>query len=247
MKEERELAERIEALGRDSRSCAVFVYTELAFHRIIGGDPSALDRIQPHAGFWNAVLAGLQCSAFVALGRIYDKGKGTRSAHHLLKYAETNRGVFSHAMLRQRKRGHGLDETAADEFVKDAFEPRHGAFDDLRKEFERHQAYYVERIEPIRHTVFAHAGAQSLEDRNKLFTGLMVRDLERTVVFPLQLYRALWGLFQNGNRPLLPDALTLTSEVIAAGAPPHTSTWEHQHAAQQVKDLHAWLLTAPAD
>src|SRR5436305_2177661 len=83
---EREFEERLDALDRDSREAAVFAYTELAIHHRAGTDVELIDRLNLHPAFWNTVIAGLQDSAFVALGRMFDEDRSTHNIDSLLRF-----------------------------------------------------------------------------------------------------------------------------------------------------------------
>jgi hypothetical protein len=73
----------------------------------------------------------------------------------------------------------------------------------MRKEFEGYRASYESRVQPIRHGVFAHAGRLDRKARDELFTKVFIRELEKMVVFPLRLHRALFHLYMNGSKPSL--------------------------------------------
>jgi len=87
MTHEEEFHYQLEVLGGNARSCAIFMFTQLAFDQIAGSDADIRERVNEHAGFWNGVLGGLQTAAFVALDRIFDTRKDTNNAGRLLLYA----------------------------------------------------------------------------------------------------------------------------------------------------------------
>jgi hypothetical protein len=95
----------------------------------------------------------------------------------------------------------------------------------------RHTADYRDRVEPIRHKVYAHAGKITRDERDRLFTGVKVRELERLTVFPLRLDRALSMLFENGLEPALGDPVTIIGEVLRNSPEKGQSTWEHYQQA----------------
>ena len=223
------------ALERDSRTCAAYAYTELAFHNIAGLDGELRERVNEHAAFWNTVLGGLQTAAFIVLGKIYDDDRQSDGALHLIRFAEDYRGIFSRKELEARKVKVGLSATDAHAYASEAFEPRAGAFKPLRDAFDEHRALYVAKAKPIRHQVFAHAGRIAREERDALFSDLFVRELERLVVFPLRLASAFFRLYHDGIEPVLADNVpTVITDVLAAAPGEHTSTWEHLHAAANV-------------
>lgn len=64
----------------------MFVYTELTLHHFSGGDFDVLDRVNPHAGFLNGVLACLQISGFIAPRRLYDRDSGYHTIQAFLEF-----------------------------------------------------------------------------------------------------------------------------------------------------------------
>ena len=84
MSPEQEFEQRLDVHRRDSKSCAIFLYTLLTTHTLAGSDFGLFDRVNAHAGFWNGTLAGLQAAAYIALGRIYDPNDSNYNALALL-------------------------------------------------------------------------------------------------------------------------------------------------------------------
>jgi hypothetical protein len=224
-------------LGNNARSCASFGYSQLAFDHIAGSDPERLAIVNEHAAFWNGVRGGMQTAMFVALGRIFDTTKGTDNARDLLRYADTYQGIFSESTLAARKVRQGLDPTFAAQYASEAFKlPRNG-LQPLMEALEANRTFYEANVEQIRHTVFAHSGRLSLAERDALFTGLTVRELEKLVVFPLRLHRALQQLFDNGMEPVLQDAPTNVVEIHGTPLGTGVNTWEHRHVVDAVAKL----------
>lgn len=242
---EAEFEARLQTLDSDSRACATFAYTELTLHFHFGSNFEIRDRVNKQAGFWNGLLGALQASAFVALGRMYDADNKRYTIQSLLKFASEHRGLFGRDELRRRKQVAGLAPKVAAVYVADAYVPTGADLQKLSSATKALQSEYRESVEPIRHQVFAHAGKLSAEERGELFTKVMVRTLERLVVFPLQLHRALWGLYHNGQKPDLQEAPTVIVDVLRAIPPDGTSTWEHLHAAKNAVEFAGWLRTAP--
>jgi len=152
-----EFEERLDALFNDSRACVVFLYTELAFHQLAATNERTFERINGHSEFWNGILGALQSSAFVALGRIYDNDRRSNSALQLLRFAETNLGIFKRSFLEKRKVRAGLRESEATVYASEAYELAREGLTSLRVELDANRQFYVNRIQPIRHNVIAHA------------------------------------------------------------------------------------------
>lgn len=221
---------RLDALCNDAFACARYAYTQLTIDS--STEAELRQFLNSHALFWNTVRSALQAAAIISLGRIYDRNRDTNAAERTLRFAEQRPGLFSRDLLRARKiHADGLSEADAAAFVENAFEPRQEGFAALRARFDEMQEVYQESVKDIRHGVFAHAGRLARAERDELFENLKIRGFERLVVFPLQLWDALFNLYWNGIEPIVRDAPTVVSEVIAAGAPNGTSTWEHQHSA----------------
>ena len=243
---EREFEQQLDALGRDSRQAARFVYMQ-AVVDYRAAEPEILDRLNRHAAFWNGVLGALQTSAFIALGRIFDDDKGTHNADDLLRYAENYRGIFSAQALAVRKVKAGLSPEDAKKYAADRYELRAGGLGHLRAELATRQALYRDKVAPIRHKVFAHAGKLNRDQRDALFTALFKRSLEDLVVFTLRLERALWQLYHNGIEPTLADAPSNIRDVVDALPAPGVTTWEHLHAAREAQAFLEWLRRGPLD
>jgi hypothetical protein len=239
---EQEFQQRLQGLDDDSRACAVFAYTEYTLWHVAGYDFEVQGALNQHKGFWWPVIAALHQSAFVALGRVFDDDRRTHNVRDLLKHAERYPGIFSRQALEDRKVKDGLDPMIAKQYAASAFEPRSNGFDQLRSAFEEKQRFYRARIDPIRDKLFAHSQILPEGGRDALFAKLMLRDMEQIFVFPLQLYRALFDLFQNGREPVIPAAATIITDVMKAlPVEPGTSTWEHLHAAAYAKEFLDWL------
>jgi hypothetical protein len=244
---EREFEARLEALDWDARRCAVFAYTEFTVHHLAGGDFAVVDRLNLHAGFWNTILGALQSSAFVALARIFEEDKSTYNAEHLLRFAEEMNGILSRQALEARKIRGGMSAEAAKEYAADAFELRPSGLSKVRAEFQTRRQFFLDKVAPIRHQVFAHAAKINKEERDALFTAVLMRPLEELVVFTLRLHGSLFQLYHNGREPLLEDAPSNIVDVIKNLPEKGTSTWEHLHAAKEAAALLEWAKAAPLE
>jgi hypothetical protein len=228
---------RLKALDRDSRAAAVFVFSGSAFNHIAGSDPDLLDRLQPHAGFWNAVSGAFQAAAISALGRMYDNRRDSHHIGGLLVAAEDSRGVFASRALRDRRIAAGMSPSDAAAFAASATVQTAGEFEALRREFEDHRELYRHKVKDIRDNMFAHSGRLTPAQIDELFAGLPVRDYEKLTVFPLRLHDALWHAYQNGHPLSLRAAPTNVVEIARTGKPSGLSTWEHVHAVANVSDF----------
>ena len=232
--------QRLKALEYDSRACVQFAYTEYTLWHIAGYDFEVQRILNEHNDFWWTVVAGLQQSAYIALGRMFDNDNRTHNLRDLLKHADKWQGIFSREMLERRKVRAGTDRAKAKSYAAKAYELRAGGLDALQAALAEKQAFYKKRVDPIRDQVFAHR--QRSVDRDKLFSDLMRRDMEKLFVFPLQLHRALFDLYYDGREPVL-DPVPTTIGHVLRNLPPHGSSgWrEHLHAAKSANDFLDWL------
>jgi hypothetical protein len=240
MSPEEEFRERLQAFGRDARGAARYAYTGTTIHYVAGSDQNLFDHLNKFAGFWNVVLGGLQASAVVALGRIYDATSKTWSAGKLLKHAETNPGIFSRAALARRKVP-SLSATQAEEFVSSAFAPTAKDFHQLLSAFDKHAEIYDKTVAPIRHNAFAHTGPIKIQEVYELFSKISRDDFQRLIVFPLQLHSALWGLYENGIRPEINEEPMRVEELISNPFGRQTTSSEHRHAVKDTQEFLIWL------
>ena len=233
------------ALKNNGRAASIFVYTEITLHHFFGGDTDLFDRVNEHAGFWNGVLAALQTSGFIALGRMYDQDGGAHTIHALLRFIEDFTGLFRPVALELRRQAAGMTAEDARSFAEGTWTLKTSDLPPIRDEFEHFRQLYKANVEPIRHKVFAHAGRINRQELSELFTKVFLRDLERMVVFPLRLERALFGLYANGRAPTLESIPTNMVEILNRLPGDATSTWEHLHAVKNAAAVAAWMKLTP--
>jgi HEPN superfamily AbiU2-like protein len=244
---EQEFENYLAALNRDARGCAVLAYTEFAIHFTAGHDFPVIDRLNRHPAFWNAILGALQASAIVSLGRIFDRRSDTYSAAQLLGFAEKSLGIFRRGALAARKERAGLAQHDAQAYAADAYELRPGGLDDIRRQFEQKRQFFENKVAPIRHQVYAHAGKLNGKELDQLFNGLPMRALEDLIVFPLRLERAMFNLYHNGRAPALEAVPSLIHDVLKAEPNSWVRTWEHSHAAANAAAFLDWLRGTPLE
>jgi hypothetical protein len=247
MRPEHLFEEHLREFSRHGVQCARSGYTLFAWRTRVDNDPDLLSLVNEHPAFWLSVLGALQAATFTALGRIYDDDRDTHSARLLLKRVEEHQGLFKRAQLHDRKVRAGMTPEAADTFVADAWELKRADVAALTDAFEHQRAVYVAKVKDIRDKVYAHAGRITRERRDELFEGLMLREWEHLIVFPLRLHAALFGLYDNGTQPTLYDVPTIIGQVLADPVPERTTTMEHRHAATDTTEfLHDLLKHAQA-
>lgn len=152
---------------------------------------------------------------------------------------------FDRRHLKSRQTA-GMMPEAARTFAQGTWTLKASDLQPIRAEYEHLRRLYKANIEPIRHRVFAHAGKITRQELNELFTKVFLRDLERMVVFPLRLERALSGLYVNGTEPTLESVPTNMVEILNDLPDDATTSWEHFHAIKNAAGVAAWMKLTPA-
>jgi hypothetical protein len=88
-------------------------------------------------------------------------------------------------------------------FIAKAYEPKAQDFRKLRARVQAWSRIYEQKYRDIRHSVYAHRLVTTQAEVDMLFAKTNIREVQRMLVFLVQLYNALWELFVNGNRPVL--------------------------------------------
>jgi hypothetical protein len=156
-------------------------------------------RMNKNARTWNIITHSLQVTTFIALGRIFDESSDSHSVHSLLNYCMRNKREFSRGWLYRRKIRDGLNEELARDYVRDKHAPCMVFFKRLNKVKSEYTKIYKTLYRDIRHKVFAHKIALSLEESQNLFSRTSVAEIEDTLCFLYQLDKVIWQLITNGN------------------------------------------------
>ena len=96
---------------RETRQAAQFLYSELAVHLTASKTSAVQDLLNKTPLFWTTVLAALQTSVFITLGRIFDQNS-PHNIDRLLKAAQKGhheQQIFSRKALGIRKQDSQLD------------------------------------------------------------------------------------------------------------------------------------------
>lgn len=232
---------RLNALSRDARAAARFTYIGEAVRFSAAPRPELITRLDEFAGFWNTVLGALQTGAIVALGRMYDQRKDVLSARKLLEYAMANPALFSAASLRARVATRLAAPADVDAYMEDVQPPTQAQFEALAAALAEHTALYEDKVQPIRHKAFAHAGRITQDELHAMFAAVPVADFERLTVFPLRLHETLWQTHINGRALVLIDTPSAIAELMANPLGRRAIGMEHQHAVRDTTDFLNWL------
>lgn len=187
----------LEVFRRDCESAAQYFYGYLAIHELARRNRKILALLNRHALFWNTVLGGLQTSALIALGRVFDQDPRTHNIGRLLALASSNLNIFSKSSLALRLPS--VDARALDRL----YEPVAGDFRMLKRHVAKHRLLYERNVRDIRRKMLAHAEVVDPGEINALLSGTLVREIQQLIVFLVSLHATLRGLFQNGLKPVL--------------------------------------------
>ena len=202
--QEKQFHDELEVLGGEAREAVRYFYCYLTFREVRSKHEHVRTRLAEEVLFWSTVLDGLITSAFITLHRIFDQ-ESKHNIDQLLKIARANLQIFSKSSLRARKvDGSPNASEWIEEYMKSAYEPVPDDFRKrLRNHVKRYRKMYEDNYRDLRTKVFAHKDLSDESEIQSLFAKTNVRELEHLFVFPLQLYEALWQLYENGRKPNL--------------------------------------------
>jgi len=153
--------------------------------------------------FWNTVLAGLQTSTFIVLGRILDQSSA-HNVNRVLKIAQSHPDIFSRPALGKRKQDNlKTPPEWLPEYLEAAYVPKVADFRRLRTHVQKQRRIYNDKYRDLRRKVFAHKELTDPAAVSALFAKTNIRELQQLLVFFSRLYDALWQLFFNGRKPAL--------------------------------------------
>jgi AbiU2 len=200
---ERQFESELDIFRIESETAAQFFYGYLAVHDVAKHHKRVFQMLDQNALFWNTVSGGLQTSALIALGRVFDQG----SPHNLdsvLRIAQNSPAVFSKAALAKRRQGnHQQRPEWLNEFLQGAYEPTATDFRRLRTHVKKYRRIYESGYRELRNQVFAHKVASDPAVISAFVAKTNIREMQRLFVFLLKLHDALWKLFVNGRKPVL--------------------------------------------
>jgi hypothetical protein len=227
--------QELEVLRTEAEAAAQFFYSYLTVHAVVADHQPVHRLLNRSALFWNTVLAGLQTSTFIVLGRILDQN----SAHNVdrvLRIAQDHPDIFSKAALAKRKQGNL--KTAPDwlpEYLEDAYVPKAADFRRLRAHVQRQRKIYNEKYRDLRRKVFAHKEVTDPAALKALFGKTNIRELQWLLVFFSRLYDALWQLLFNGRKPTLRPRRYSLKRMRDRPSPPEIVTSAHERITHEAE------------
>jgi hypothetical protein len=199
---EKAFAEELELFRKEAQGATQHFYSDLAVNAAAGSRAAVLDLLNRAPLFWNTTRAALQIAAVLAIGRIFDKSS-KHNVFRVLRLAQDNRAMFSKAALAARRSAESPNAPWLNGFIAKAYEPKAQDFRKLRARVQAWSRIYEQKYRDIRHSVYAHRLVTTQAEVDMLFAKTNIREVQRMLVFLVQLYNALWELFVNGNRPVL--------------------------------------------
>jgi hypothetical protein len=203
--------EELDVFGRDQDGAQRYFFGYLSMHRIPAKNPEVLRRMNDDSTFWITTRNALLASTFVALGRIFDQdSKSVHNVDKLLGSAINEIGSLSRAGLAQRRVANGSMTVAeAEEYASDRHDLTVQDIRAMRKAVDKWRKVYFARYRDIRHKIFAHRGANSLE-AEALMAKTNVDEMKEMLGFLHALHQSLQQLHANG---LVPNLTPATFEV----------------------------------
>lgn len=199
-----EFERELEVFRNEVTGATQLFYAHLGIHAAMHDREEITDWINQAPLFWASCLYGLQSSAFIAVGRVFDQDpKSKHNIDKLIRIAQNNPAIFSKQALGARKQGASRNwPDWLDGYLDQAYVPGAEDFRRLRKHIAKWRSIYNDKYRPIRHQLFAHRGVSG--DASKaLWQKTQVREFQLLLRFLRQLHEALWELFHNGKRPVL--------------------------------------------
>jgi len=198
-----EFQQELEVFRTEVESAIQYYYARQAVQLLANKQPSLLARLNETPLFWNTSLSGLQVSAMITLGRIFDPNPQNHSVTRLLSIAQRNLDIFSKEALadRKRKASSNADEFLP-EYLKDVYVPTPHDIQRLKGYVAIRRRTYESNYKALRHQLFAHRSVADRSQIDALFAKTNVTELQKLFIFLSRLYEVLWQLFHNGTKPV---------------------------------------------
>ena len=228
MSPEARFEQALDVFRQEAEAGVQFFYTWRAIHARASEDRVVQDALNRAPDVWNTILAGLQSSTLISLGRLF--GEGRHNVDTILRLAQSTPELFTKEALRRRKRGEDKEPPSwLDDYVDAAYEPNDGTFARLRCQAEKYNSLYKANYRPLRDRVYAHKVVHGLELEG-LFGKTRIGELQRLLLFPQRLHAALFNLYHNGRKPILRSQRYIVSAIRATPR----STWTSRQSQEIV-------------
>jgi hypothetical protein len=232
---------QLENFRRESATAAQYIYAEMAIQHAASKSKKLLNRLNNTPTFWNSCSAALQSSAYISLGRIFDR-KSKYNIFALLDAMEKNLDLFQREGLASRKRnGSEIDPPWLSEYLEGAYYPTIKDINRLRTRVEKYCGIYERAFKPARNKYLAHREKEEHAEVKELFALGTVRELWRLTTFLYQLYEVLWQQLHNGQRPVFRSLRHSVKSIYEAS---NQCTSPHENMVADVKKLMHFIETA---
>jgi hypothetical protein len=197
-----EFEDRLDMFGKEVEAANQFYYSSMAIHHTYSVDQSVKKALDGHGLVTMTVLAGLQTSMIVTLGRIFDN-ESNYTIHKLLTFMREHPELFTTEALRARKVRANYPKPV-DSWIDRHFShvPTLEDFNELGRLLRPHRRMYNDKLDDIRDKWFAHREVDSLK-ANELFAKTDLGEVEDTLGFLLGFGSAIWQWYYNGTKPVV--------------------------------------------
>ena len=196
---EKEFEEELQVFDNNVDELVQCFYIWRTVHAAARTSRKIFKLLNRHAGFWVVALGSVQANSAVALGRIFDRTKGSHNVGRLLKLAEKNEAVFSKDAVRRRK---AKDLAGAshliDDYMSSVRDPTPSDFRWLRSFVDQRRKVYERCYKKLRDKWYAHRDRTNVSG---FVAQTSVQELGRLVTDLRYLHEALWDWYRNGRKP----------------------------------------------
>jgi hypothetical protein len=181
-------------------ACSSF-YAWKNINNIAVSDKKVYHALNRNALSWNIILYSLQCTFFIAIGRLFDLNRKAFFIHSFLKSYIENIGQFSKNELRERKIKYSQTDRLPwlDEYIEKSYQPNKKDFLKLKGEISKKQKRYELIYKPIRDKIFAHKEVKEIKHEDELFKKANIGEMQDLLCFLYQIERIIFQLLYNGN------------------------------------------------
>jgi hypothetical protein len=165
-------------------------------------DNEVLRTLLSNSFFWTTIQQGMLLSAFIVLGRIFDRDPRSHTIDTLMAATEKNLSAFSKEALVKRTMTGGVCREQAEALLGDVHELTAHDVNGLKAEIDHWRGTYVRNnYSCVRHKVFAHRDTSSATEANKMMEKTSREEMKDLFGFLGGLRSALSMAFTHGVKP----------------------------------------------
>jgi hypothetical protein len=241
MAKHRQFLEQLENLRHEANTIAQLVYAEMAINHAASTSKRLRSRLNHTALFWVSCVAALQQSAYIALGRVFDRNSRFNLEALLNSFEESLSEFGSKALAARKRDALSEDPWWLDELVKRAYVPNQKDVAVLRARVLKKREIFDRAIKRARNKHIAHREYVDASDVSDLYGSGTVKDLWMLSTFLLRLHEALWQLYHNGRRPVFRIGRYSIKSLFRTSDP---ATQPHERVVGEVKRLMHFIESA---